>query len=164
MCFNREGAISFVSGSHLKLVDNFTYLGSSILSTEGDVNIRLAIAWTAIDRLSIIWKSYISDRIERDLFQAMVVSILLYGCTTWSLTLRIEKRLDGNCTRMLRVILNKSWKQQPTKQQLSSRLPLFNTKKNIQVWRTSLGTLLEKQDRTHKWRSPIDPYTWTYYC
>ena len=35
------------------------------------------------------------------------MSILLYGCTTWTLTKRMEKKLDGNYTRMLRVILNK---------------------------------------------------------
>ena len=31
-------------------------------------------------------------------FQAVVVSILLYGCTTWTLTKHIEKKLDGNYT------------------------------------------------------------------
>ena len=36
----------------LKLVDKFTYLGSSVLSTETDINTRLAKALTAIDRLS----------------------------------------------------------------------------------------------------------------
>ena len=48
----------------------------------------------------------------------VVVSILLYRGTTWMLTKHIEKRLDGNCTRMLQATLNKSWKQHPTKQQL----------------------------------------------
>ena len=28
-----------------------------------------------------------------------VASILLYGCNRWTLTKRIEKKLDGNCTR-----------------------------------------------------------------
>ena len=36
---------------------------------------------------------------------------------------RMEKRLDGNYTRMLRAILNKSWTQHPTKQQLYSHHP-----------------------------------------
>ena len=49
------------------------------------------------------------DKIKRSFFQAAVVSILLYGCTTWTLTKRMEKKLDGNYTRMLRAILNKSW-------------------------------------------------------
>ena len=47
------------------------------------------------------------------IFQAAVASILLYGCTTWTLTKRLEKKLDGNYTRMLRAILNKSWRQHP---------------------------------------------------
>ena len=38
---------------------------------------------------------------KHSFFQAAVVSILLYGCTTWTLTKRLEKKLDGNYTRML---------------------------------------------------------------
>ena len=34
MCFNQTGDISTLDGSSLKLVDNFTYLGSSVSSTE----------------------------------------------------------------------------------------------------------------------------------
>ena len=60
---------------------------------------------------------------KRSFFQAAVVSILLYGCTTWTLTKRLEKKLDGNYTRMLRAILNKSWRQHPTRHQLYGHLP-----------------------------------------
>ena len=67
-------------------------------------------------------------------FQAAVVSIVLYGCTTWALTKRVEKKLDGNYTRMLRAILNKSWRQHPTKQQLYGHLPPIT--KTIKVRRT----------------------------
>ena len=55
-------------------------------------------------------------------FQAAVVLILLYGCTTWTLTKCTEKKLDGNYTRMLRAILNKSKRQHSTKQQLYGHL------------------------------------------
>ena len=76
-------------------------------------------------------------------FQAAVVSILLYGCTTWILTKRMEKKLDGNYTRMLQGILNKSWRQHPTKQQLYGYLPPIM--KTIQVrWTRHAG---------HCWRS-----------
>ena len=51
------------------------------------------------------------------------MSIIPYGCTKWTLTERIEKKLDGNYTRMLRVISNKSWKPHPPKQQLYGHLP-----------------------------------------
>ena len=60
---------------------------------------------------------------KRSFFQAAIVSILLYGCTTWTLTKRLEKKLDGNYTRMLRAILNKSWQQHPTRRQLYGHLP-----------------------------------------
>ena len=67
----------------------------------------------------------------------MVVSILLYGCTRWTLSKRIEKKLDGNSTRMLRAALNKSWRQHPSKQQLRDHLPLIL--KTIQIRRTRPG-------------------------
>ena len=63
-----------------------------------------------------------------------IVSILLYGCTTWMLTKRLERKLDGNYTRMLRAVLNMSWRQHPTRHQLYGHLPPIT--KTIQVKRT----------------------------
>ena len=54
MRFNQRGDNSTLNGSSLKLVDKFTYLGSNVSSTEKDINQRLAKAWTAIDKLSVI--------------------------------------------------------------------------------------------------------------
>ena len=54
MCSNQIGDISTLDGTFLKLVDKFTYLGSSVSSTEKDIDTRLTKAWTANDRLSII--------------------------------------------------------------------------------------------------------------
>ena len=71
------------------------------------------------------------------------ISILLYGCTTWTLTKRLEKKLDGNYTRILRATLNKSWQQHPTRHQLYGHLPPIT--KTIQVRRT--------RHAGHCWRS-----------
>ena len=117
MCYNQTGDITTLDGTSLKLVDKFTYLAA-----EKDINTRLTRAWTAIDRLSIIWKSDLTDKMKSSFFLAAVVSILLYECTTLTLTKRLEKKLDGNYTRMLRAILNKSWRQYPTRHQLYSHL------------------------------------------
>ena len=143
MCYNQTGDISTLEGTPLKLVDKFTYLGSSVESTEKDIETRLTKAWTAINRLSTIWKSDLTDKMKRSFFQAAVTSILLYGCTTWTLTKRLEKKLDGNYTRMLRAILNKSWQQHPTRHQLYGHLPPIT--KTIQVRRT--------RHAGHCWRS-----------
>ena len=76
MCYNQTGDISTLEGTPLKLVDKFTYLGSSVESTEKDIETRLTKAWTAINRLSIIWKSDLTDKMKRSFFQAAVTSIL----------------------------------------------------------------------------------------
>ena len=81
--------------------------------------------------------------------------ILLYGCTTWKLTKRMEKELDGNYTKMLRAILNKSWRQHPAKQQLYGHLPPITK------------TIKSRQTRhaRHYWRSSdeliSDALMWT---
>ena len=80
---------------------------------------------------------------KRSFFQAAVVSILLYGCTTCTLTKRLEKKLDGNYTRMLRTILNKSRQQHPTRHQLYVHLPPIT--KTIQARRI--------RHAGHCWRS-----------
>ena len=134
MCYNQTGDISTLDRTPLKLVDKFTYLGSSISSTEKDIDTRLTKACTAINRLSIIWKSDLTDKMKCSFFQAAVTSILLYRCTIWTLTKRLEKKLDGNYTRMLRAILNKFWRQHPTRHQLYCHLPPIT--KTIQVRRT----------------------------
>ena len=92
MHFKQEEAISTLSGKLLKLVDKFTYLGSSISSTESDVNICLAKVWSAIHKL---WKSDLSNKIKQDFFQVVALMILLYGCTSWTPTKCMEKNYMG---------------------------------------------------------------------
>ena len=159
MYFNQTGDISKLNCSSLKLLDKFTYIGNSVSSTETDITTWLAKAWTAIDKLSVIWKSDLTEKIKRSFFQAAVVSILLYGCTTRTLTKLMEKKLDGNYTRMLRAILNMSWRQHPTKQQLYGYRPPIT--KTIKIRRT--------RHVGHYWRSRdglisdvhlVDPFTW----
>ena len=133
MCFNQTGNISTLNTSSLKLVDKFTYRGSNVSSTETDINMRLAKAWIAINRLFVIWKSDLTDKMKRSFFQAAIVLILLY----------MKKKLDGNYTRMLRAILNRSWMQHPTKQQLYGHLPPIT--KTIRIRQT--------RHAGHYWRS-----------
>ena len=62
---------------------------------------------------------------------------LMRRCNGW------KKKLDGNYTRMLRAISNKSWRQHPTRHQLYGHLPPIT--KNIQVRRN--------RHAGHCWRS-----------
>ena len=64
MCFNQRGDITTLNGSSLKQEDKLTYRGNSVSSTETNINTRLEKAWTAIDRLSVIWKSNLNDKMK----------------------------------------------------------------------------------------------------
>ena len=70
MCFNQTGDISTLNGSSLKLVDKFTYLGSSVSSTETGINMWLAKVLKAIDKLSVIWKSDLIDKMKPTFFSS----------------------------------------------------------------------------------------------
>ena len=94
------------------------------------------------EQLSLIWKSDLTDKMKRSFFQAAIVSILLYGCTTRTLAKQLEKKLDGNYSRMMRAILNRSWRQHLTKQLFSHLPPITKT---IKIRRT--------RHAGHCWRS-----------
>ena len=71
---------------------------------------------------------------RRGFFQAAVVWTRLYGWTTWTLTEGMEKKIDGNYSRMMRAILNKSWRHYLIKQQLYDLLPAIT--KTIKIRQT----------------------------
>ena len=100
--------------------------------------------------LSIIWK--------QEFCQAIVVSVLLSSDTTWTLTKYLEKKLDGNYTKILCAVLNKSWKQHPTKttavQPLTSHLQNYPGKVNKTCWK-----LLGNKDKLIN-----DVFLWTNQC
>ena len=159
MCYNQTDDISTLDGTSLKLVDKFTYLGSSVSSTEKDIDTRLTKAWTVVDRLSIIWKSDLTDKMKRSFFRAAVVSILLYGCTTWTLTKRLEKKarrqLHKNAESNIEQVLEATPHKALTIRPPSSHHENYPSKTNL-----TYRTLLEKQGRAHKRCTPMDPHNW----
>ena len=118
----------------------FTYLGSSVSSTEKDIDTLRTKTWTAIDKLSVIGKSDLTDKMKRSFFQAVVVSILLYGCTTLMLTKRLEKKLDGNVASNIKQVLVATPHKAPTIR------PPASHHENYQSWTNQARrTLLEEQ-------------------
>ena len=87
--------------------------------------------------------------------KAAVVSILLYGCTTWTLTKRLE-RMDGNYTRMfIKQVLATTPHETPTIRTLAPHHKNYTSSTN-----QTRRTLLEKQGRAHKRCTPVDPHSW----
>ena len=96
-------------------------------------------------------------------FQATFTSILLYGSTTLTLSKCIEKNLEGNYTRILWAILNKSWTHNIPRNNSRSATHC-HLKKLPSMANTTWWTLLEKQGPIQKWHSSMAPYTWTCLC
>ena len=95
------------------------------------------------------------DKMKRSFFRAVIVSILLYGCTTWTLNKWMEKKLDGNYTRMLRAILNNL--EAKLHKVAAIRPPTTHHENYQSQTNQTCRTLLEKQGRAHKRCSPMDP-------
>ena len=108
---NTPMQIKCLSGTILKEVDNFKYLGDWTQSSEKDFFVRKALAWLACHKLKKIWTSKLSRKLKERLFIATFESVLLYGAESWTITKVMRKQIDGCYTRMLRMALNISWKQ-----------------------------------------------------
>ena len=93
----------------IKQVDDFKYLGSWLMSSSKDFEVRKATAWKAAIRMVKIWKSNLSRQCKLNIFTSTVESVLLYGAETWSLTATLDKRLDGCYTKLLRYALGYRW-------------------------------------------------------
>ena len=81
MLFNQNQTrdLSTLTDSSLKLADKFNYLGSSVKSTENDINAWLAKAWSAVDNLSVIWKSDLSNKIKGNFSKVQPCSYYYMG-------------------------------------------------------------------------------------
>ena len=111
MCFNQRGNIYTLNGSSLKQVDKFTYLRRSVSSTETDINTQLAKALTAIERLSAMWKSDLTDKIKQSFFQAAIIwmhysdTIWMYGEKAWQ---QLHYNAVSNIEQILEAAPNKA--------------------------------------------------------
>lgn len=112
-----------LDGTLLEVVEDFNYLGAWIASTQKDIKIRRARAWSALHSMNNVWKSKMNDNLKRRLFVTTVESVLMYGCEAWTLTVKDEKALDGVYTRMLRAALNVPWEDHIRNVDLYGYLP-----------------------------------------
>ena len=78
--------------------------------------------------MSKIWSSNMNPELKKRFFLATVESILLYGCESWSMTVEMERSLDGTYTRMLRKALNVHWSSHTTNAELYGKLPKLSDK------------------------------------
>ena len=106
-----------VSGQELESVDQFKYLGA-IINDKGsrtEILSRAAQTAKAVAKLKPVWKdTNISLKTKLTLLRALVISIFLYACESWTLTAELQKRIQAVEMRCYRRILGISYKDHVT--------------------------------------------------
>ena len=110
-----------VHGQKLETVQHFKYLGA-IISDEGskpEILARAAQTAMALARLKTIWKDKrITIRHKIRLMRALVLSIFLYACETWTLTADLQKKIQVVEMRCYRKILGISYLEHISNEQI----------------------------------------------
>ena len=107
-------------GDHtLEVVEKFTYLGSTMsnnLSLDPELNCRIGKATTAMARLTKrVWENgMLTINTKMKVYQACVLSTLLYGSEAWTLYAHQERRLSTFHLRCLRRLLGLTWQDHIT--------------------------------------------------
>ena len=120
-----EGQI-VIRNEALSVVKDFTYLGSIISNScdlDRELNNRLCKASAAFgqlkDRVYLNRNLKLSTKIR--VYHAIVVSILLYGCETWTIYSKQLKALNVFHLRCLRRMLHITWKDKVPSNEVLSR-------------------------------------------
>ena len=103
-----------IDNQELEIADYFTYLGSIIssnLSLDSEIDKRIAKAASVMARLSKrVWSNnQLTSNTKLQVYQACVLSTLLYGSESWTTYARQENRLVSFHLRCLRRILGITW-------------------------------------------------------
>ena len=105
------------SDHKLQTVTNLKYLGAIIsdAGSKAEMLSRIAQCTTTMTRLKPIWNDQnITLRSKVRLMRTLIISILLYACETWTLTIELERRIKAVEMRCYRRLLHISYKDHIT--------------------------------------------------
>ncbi len=132
-----------MDGNTVDSVEEFTYLGSiqsSSSNSRPEYIRRIGLAASAMKRLYCIWNhSNLSIATKLRIYSTCVLSILLYGAETWTLTQADWKRLNSFHLRCQRRILHISWYDFVSNDEVSRCSGLFGVsyivrKRRLGLW------------------------------
>ena len=115
-----------MNGEKLETVEKFKYLGSTMTKngkSDKEIKIRMATANAAMLNLETIWKSRsITLHTKIHLYKSVILSILLYGCESWTISKNMEKRLEAFDTKAYRKILGITYRERKTNEYVKKRI------------------------------------------
>ena len=120
-----------INVTHLEEVDSFTYLGSAIsssLSLDNEISNRIGKATAVMAKLNRrVWNnSQLTKNTKLCVYQACVLSTLLYGSESWATYTGQEKRLNTFHLRCLRRLLHIKWQDRVTNAEVLQRAGILS--------------------------------------
>ena len=113
------------NGQELEKVKQFKYLGANI-SDEGsktENHARSAQTSTALAKLKPIWRDKnIALKSKMKLVHALVLSIFLYACESWTLTAELQRKITAVEMRCFRIILGISCTDHVTNEEIRKNI------------------------------------------
>ena len=95
MCFNQTGDISTLNGSFSATSWQVHLPRKQCLINRKRHRHVTSKSMDSNNSQSVIWKLDLTDKMKRSFFQAVVVSMLLYRCATWTPIKRMEKNMTA---------------------------------------------------------------------
>ena len=107
------------------MVDELCYLNSYISQNgncEKEAKVRIGKASAIFGKVKKVWRNkHINLLTKLILYEALVLSTLLYGAEVWPLTVTLSKKLEAAHYRWLRGILGITWRDKVTNEEVRKR-------------------------------------------
>ena len=95
-----------IDKSSIERVEEFKYLGTTLTnknSIQEEIKSRLKVGNVCYYSVqNLLSSSLLSKKLKIKIYRTIILPVVLYGCETWSLTLREERRLRVFENRLLR--------------------------------------------------------------
>jgi hypothetical protein len=152
----------YLANSKAKAADNTKIRGNeawrenkslgSLLCTRKDITRRITLGWAAFTKLQKVWKMGKKITVDRKvkLYEAQVVSVMLYNCNSWSATQDMLYALDVVHRKHLKIILNIKWpKGCISNKALYKRCSVTSLSERVEEMRWKMmGHVLRSDDNT----------------
>jgi hypothetical protein len=107
-----------IKGKPVQQIEQFTFLGSLITSngkSEQEIKRRVAIAKTAFQNMkNVLTSRHINISTRSRILRCYVLSTMLYGCETWTVSKEMQNKIEAAEMWFLRRMLRISWIKKKT--------------------------------------------------
>ena len=127
----QNGTTVSLDGDSFEAINSFKYLGS-IISRDGssrpNVEKRIMMGNTVFQRMKTFFRrKRASLHLRKRVFNTCVLSVLLYGSESWTLTPALYSKLESFQNQCLRDMLNLTWEDKISNKELHQRVPGYTS-------------------------------------